>query len=302
MTSEKNSIVLVVDDDMNNRKILHRLLSRGGYQVMEAEDGQDAWEQIQSKQHRFDAIILDRMMPRLDGIGLLLKLKESDRLKNIPVIMQTAAGASHEVKEGIDAGVYYYLIKPFDHGILMSLVDAAIEEQRKEHMLQQDLRQSEVAMGSIRMAQWVISTYQEVYNLSFFLAHYFPEEKKAARGIYELLMNALEHGNLGVGYDEKSNLLLQGTKHWQQEIIKRQNLPEHKGKVIDVRYARDDDEVKLYIKDVGKGFDWRPYIELDPKRVTDTHGRGIAIACKSCFDEVEYLGAGNEVMVIAKSK
>jgi DNA-binding response OmpR family regulator len=76
----------------------------------------------------FSAILLDRLMPQMDGIELLGKIKATLVLEQIPVIMVTATTDPASIQEGLDTGAYYYLIKPFEPKVLLSIVKAAVEQ------------------------------------------------------------------------------------------------------------------------------------------------------------------------------
>src|SRR5665648_793350 len=86
-----------------------------------------------------DAIVLDRMMPRMDGMKVLSKLKSDSRLREIPVIMQTAAASSDQIVEGIRAGAYYYLTKPYEDIILLGIISAAIDGAAEKKNLRDEI-------------------------------------------------------------------------------------------------------------------------------------------------------------------
>ena len=98
--------LLVVDDEEFNRDILNELLCGAGYAVTLAADGEEAWTILDSKPQAFSAILLDRMMPRLDGMGLLTRMKDSKRFADIPVIFQTAIDSPADIAEGIKTGAF----------------------------------------------------------------------------------------------------------------------------------------------------------------------------------------------------
>ena len=85
--SEKgsNATVLVVDDEPFNLEIIQEYLDDEGYMLFTAEDGDDAWQKLEAEPDKFDVILLDRMMPRLDGMEVLAKMKAHRKLKSIPV-------------------------------------------------------------------------------------------------------------------------------------------------------------------------------------------------------------------------
>jgi anti-sigma regulatory factor (Ser/Thr protein kinase) len=134
---------------------------------------------------------------------------------------------------------------------------------------------------------------EDVNALSALIACTCEEPDKIAMGLMELMLNAVEHGNLGIGYENKSALRKQGA--WEAEISHRLTLPEYQDKYASVDILNDADGVTFVISDQGSGFDWSNYLEFDADRVMDNHGRGIAMANQLYFSRVEYLDKGNKV-------
>ena len=118
---------LVVDDKESNRDLLARRLEREGYLVATAFDGVDALEKLQATE--FDLVLLDIMMPRLDGHGVLLELKSDERLRHTPVIMVSALDELSSVVRCITAGAEDYLPKPFNPTLLRARVGACLEKK-----------------------------------------------------------------------------------------------------------------------------------------------------------------------------
>lgn len=114
--------VLVVDDDQRLLKMLRRTLAYEGFQVMTAEDGQAALDHIHETSP--DIIVLDWMMPRIDGVGVLRALREQD--DDTPVLMLTARDAVQYRVEGLERGADDYLIKPFESVELVARVKALL--------------------------------------------------------------------------------------------------------------------------------------------------------------------------------
>ena len=102
--------ILLVDDEPNLRELLRQMLELGGFDVVEAEDGLDAVERL--KQMTPSAMILDVMMPNLDGVTLCKKLRASVRFANLPIIMLSGKTQYRAVQEGLAAGANLYLCKP----------------------------------------------------------------------------------------------------------------------------------------------------------------------------------------------
>jgi len=224
---------------------------------------------------------------------VVARLKESRDLPWLPIIMQTTEKRPEEMREGIEAGVFYYLTKPVDLELLKSVVAAAVSEAQQHSRLLRELSNQRGNFQLIEMCKFHLSTLEEADMLSGFLANLFPVPEKVVSGLWELLCNAVEHGNLGIGYAEKTGLLNKGT--WRDEVIRRAELPENNGKRVEVVFNRTPEGCGVTITDQGAGFPWRNFLHIDPSRSTDNHGRGIAQANLVSFDKLTYNPAGNEV-------
>lgn len=115
--------ILVVEDDRDIRNLLVDTIMDMGCEVIEAEDGGDGFEQAVTQIP--DIILLDMMMPVMDGLQVLGKLKADPGTRNIPVIMVSAKGQGEDVMKALTAGALGYVIKPWDEGALeLALADA----------------------------------------------------------------------------------------------------------------------------------------------------------------------------------
>jgi hypothetical protein len=154
--------------------------------------------------------------------------------------------------------------------------------------------------GILTHADFELQTIEEARALSAFISNFYREPARIIVGLAALLINAVEHGNLGIGYDEKSRLVSEGTL--DDEIAHRLASKENANKKVRVNLVRDPDKIVVYIRDEGQGFDWKAYMDFDPSRVTDPNGRGIAMANIMVPGAIEYLGKGNEVRYIINLK
>jgi len=288
--------VLVVDDESINLEIIEEFLSLENLSLCMVEDGSDAWERLEHEPELYDVVLLDRMMPGMDGMEILVRMKNHQKLNNIPVILQTAKASRQDIIEGISAGAYYYLTKPFGEELLRSIVRTAIEDKLRYNLLTDGLEQTSRGLSSLDEARFIIRTIVEANDVARILAKTCTCPAKAVIGISELLINAIEHGNLKIGYEEKTRLMMSG--RWINEINKRLELPEYKHKTVTVSVTRQSNMVKILIEDEGDGFEWKKYLELDPQRVFDIHGRGIAIAKLTSFESINYFGSGNKVELL----
>lgn len=121
---EINAIVLIVDDEDDILDLLEYNLEREGYSTMLARDGIEALEKANNEQP--DLIILDIMMPRLDGIEVCRRIRQSARLRSTPIIMLTARSDEEDQVKGLDVGADIYLSKPVSIPVLLSQIRALL--------------------------------------------------------------------------------------------------------------------------------------------------------------------------------
>lgn len=286
--------VLIVDDNPHDLDLLDAHLSGEGYALERADDGLAAFGLLEREPSRYDVVLLDRNMPNLGGVSLLQWLKGNSELKSLPVILQSASDLRADVLEGMRAGAYYYLTKPYDVEMLLTVVATAARDRASYKQLQSVARRATTATRLMCAARFSLRTIDEARDVGTFVASLCPDPVNTVIGLTELIYNAVEHGNLGISYDEKTELNAVG--RWEEELDRRLALPEHESKRVEVSFERDASEIRITVRDMGAGFDWRRYIEPDPARIFDTHGRGIVIARRLSFDELEYRGRGNEVV------
>ncbi|MPZ43451.1 MAG: response regulator [Betaproteobacteria bacterium] len=286
--------LLVVDDDDTNRMIVSEFLAGHGYCLEEAEDGEHAWRLLREMPERFDAVLLDRMMPGIDGIEVLRRMKGHPAAARIPVILQTAAAAPDQVLEGLREGAFYYLTKPFGPEMLQAVVRTAVRDRLNQRAVVAELERTRDSFQLIDYAKFRFCSLDEARNLAALAAYSLRDAAQTALGLAELMINAVEHGNLGVTYQEKSRLLQSG--RWSEEIESPLRDPRYCNRFATLKLERHADQVEFEVTDMGEGFDWHSFLDIHPSRAMDLHGRGIAIARRVCFDSVQYRGCGNTVV------
>ncbi len=140
-TAEAPNHLLVVDDDEANRDMLARRLRRQGFEVAVAASGLEALQTLRVR--RFDLVLLDLVMPNLDGYQVLAKLKSDPTLAGVPVIMLSALDQVEGIVRCIEAGAEDYIAKPFNPTLLQARLGAALEKKRLRDAEQIHLRQIE---------------------------------------------------------------------------------------------------------------------------------------------------------------
>lgn len=122
--------ILVVDDDQNILVLVKTILGQKDYKVSTALNGEQALELLMKE--KFHAIIVDALMPQMDGNVLAKKVKEIPKLKNLPIIMITASKDVDMVKKSFSAGCVLFLPKPFTASSLLSLVQLVLNKKPSE--------------------------------------------------------------------------------------------------------------------------------------------------------------------------
>lgn len=285
--------ILMVDNDLTNLSLVSEFLSSHNYHVTTAVDGENALDII--KKQPFDLILLDWMMPKMSGIELVRILKKDEQYKHIPVILQTAKACHEDMVSGIEAGAYYYLTKPYGEEVLLSVLKGAVRDIELRLSLLKKIEDSTVIFNFVDNCTFSFQTISEARSLAQGLGAVFHLNDNATLGLAELFFNAIEHGNLGLTYDEKTALIDQDLI--QDEIERRLQLPENLEKRVELKMERTAQSLVFWLKDQGKGFDFKKYMTLSTDRLLDNHGRGIVMA-NDLFDEMQYLGKGNEIKIV----
>jgi len=286
--------ILVVDDDPLVRKVIVQSFQSLGYTPIEADDGHRALSLLESAEEPFDGILLDKNMPGISGLEVLRRIRALPRHAETPMVVLTGDDSPADREEGLKAGAYYYLSKPFHVPVAALLLEAAIGDRNRYRTLRQEQDGRALALSHLTLAEFKFRTVAGVRALAQLLGSLCPEPSEAAGGLFELMMNAVEHGNLGISYQEKSRLLLAGG--FDTEVARRLALPSEADRYATVEVYRFPETIDFVIRDLGQGFDWRRYLDFDPERLTHLHGRGIAMARHCAFSEIQYRGNGNEVL------
>lgn len=119
-----NNCILVVDDELRMRKLIKDFLKAKGYSILEAEDGEKALEVFEENKNKITLILLDVMMPKLDGWSVLRQIRQESK---VPIIMLTARGEEQDELFGFELGVDEYISKPFSPKILVARVEAILK-------------------------------------------------------------------------------------------------------------------------------------------------------------------------------
>lgn len=150
MTAPYIARILVVDDNEHNRELMTRILEREGHTVDTAEDGAIALQKLGSEV--YDLVLLDVMMPEVDGFQVIETMQRNDRMMRVPVIMLSALHEQESVLKCIQFGAEDYLPKPVNQQLLKARINSCLEKKRLHDMEQEYTRRVESISGQLQVA------------------------------------------------------------------------------------------------------------------------------------------------------
>ena len=154
----RKPMVLAVEDDRTMLMALVDIRERLDNDVVTAKNGREALDIVVQRKGEIGAILLDREMPIMDGMTMLKQIRKDSTLRRIPVIMQTGSDSAKQIREGIDAGVFYYLTKPINEGVLRSVLAEAVRESQDDLFRVQEIpgdQQNDVDYKQIFLSHFI---------------------------------------------------------------------------------------------------------------------------------------------------
>jgi DNA-binding response OmpR family regulator len=283
----RRSRVLVVDDEAALRSLLRRALERGGFEVAEAADAAEALGRFRA--FAPSVSVLDIGLPDRDGISLLADLRELEPAAVVIVI--TGRG---DEERALRAGAASFLRKPF-------LLPDLVQEVRQLAAWRSPAA-GPAAPATGAVLRFSLSSH-EARERSVIDALTLPLRELLNEtgllgvriGIGEMILNAVEHGNLGISTTEKETALAAG--EFPGLVASRLAMPENAGKRVWIESQLAGGEFRVSVRDEGAGFDWRALAAADPG--ASLAGRGVLLA-RFHFDEVRWNERGNEVTLVKK--
>lgn len=292
--------VLLVDDEPLVRDELGGILEDEGLTVLTAADGEEGLAAY--LEHRPDMIITDAKMPRREGLSLARAVLAEDA--HVPITMVTGHGNEKMAIEALRLGITDFIKKPVQLPDLLAAIDRMISAAELTAVR---LDTAAALPGSARLVRQSRS-----YELDSVFDH-IPAfvgvvlrdvatdlDNRRRDGLRlalrELVINAVEHGNLGLTYEQKSEATELGTL--EELLEERAKHPDRCGRLVRVETTRRADQITIAIEDEGEGFDWQSLPDpTEPSNLLLAHGRGVLLAHLS-VDQLSYNEAGNRVTLV----
>jgi DNA-binding response OmpR family regulator len=285
--------ILIIDDEKQVRDVLDIALSEEGYESLQAQSGEQGIDLFKTSEP--DIVITDVMMPGIDGLEVTKRMRE--QRDDIDVVVMSGFGTEELVVNALRAGASNYIKKPIVFDELFKILDDIIfkRENRKRYEISRDIVEREhkiLVIGNDVSKVWG-AVNQVLFNAQTSVEHTSLEGM--CIGLYELLINAIEHGNLGITFQDKSDALQNNT--YPELLQNRMQQADNEDKVVRIESEYSPTSLSIIIMDQGNGFDLDTLPDMkDAASVLLDHGRGILLA-NLFYDSVDYEEPGNCVRI-----
>jgi putative two-component system response regulator len=246
--------ILAVDDEPMNRELIATVLGKEGYEVLHAEDGEDALRVLGSK--AVDVILMDVMMPVMDGFEAVRRIKADEALKNIPIIMLTALSDKNSLKESLKLGANEFLSKPFEIDELkIRIKNMVIVKQYQdglEDMVAVRTKELEKALADLKNSERDViatlvkasefkdtDTAEHIERMSLY-SHFIAKKLGLSEAEQELILSAAPMHDVGkIGIPD--SILLKPAKLTNEEF---ETMKSHSAIGFEILSVRDNDILK----------------------------------------------------------
>jgi DNA-binding response OmpR family regulator len=285
-------LVLAVDDEEPVRRLLTDYLQRLGYEAITVKNGAEAIDQI--GQRPPDVVMTDILMQPMSGLELVRRLRTEH--PDLGIVVFTGYSSEEMVIEALRAGATDFLKKPFTMRSLDRVIQSALRfsgraartEADVVHLIGEEKRMRlpndpELITGAINQ---LLQNARKVLNREHL--------RELNVALYEVILNAMEHGNLEISREEKANHL--GAGDYLAFLKSRMMEDRVAQRGVDILYRMDRWGLHFEIKDQGPGFDWKKEAlrQCDLGGCLDASGRGLILA-RFYVDRMEFNDAGNTV-------
>ncbi len=288
----QKATILIVDDEVPILEILSELLSQLDFVVLTANNGPDALDLVIHEQP--DLVLTDVRMYPMDGITLLRRIK--NKCPDIGVVIFTGFGNEELVVEAMKAGATDFIKKPVKLDKLKHVVDNALQIRSISAMSDLDIMSVINEKKQLVLENDPDRVAGVVNQLTICAPKYLNRGRcqELTVALHEVIINAIEHGNLEISYTEKSHQLANG--NYKKLLEQRRKIPRLARRKVTIDYILDRQGIFFTILDEGKGFDWRAQEKRMQQReaIFNTHGRGLSLAALY-VDKLDFNEKGNAV-------
>ncbi len=272
-------------------------LQRLGFGLIHIREDLAALDDLDRYAANADAVLLDWRCEAEKSYQFADALARKCAEVGLPVLTLAASSRAHDIQLALEAGLSNLLSMPCQ----LADLKAAVETLGRHGRAAQEPASGDMddAFTLLDNCRFRFRTPEDVDKLVPLIARMFPRPERAASGIAELMMNAIEHGNLEIGHERKADWVAR--RVYQNELLKRLHTPPYSTRWAEVIITRRADGVMIVIMDEGCGFCWQNFIGAADERkcASDTEAGGIAKAQRDSFDDIRFNHLGNQVTAFA---
>ncbi|MBF0502097.1 MAG: response regulator [Candidatus Riflebacteria bacterium] len=290
--------ILIIEDEDGTRFIMGKVAKNEGHEVKMAPDGAAGLALF--KEFRPDMVVSDIKMPKMDGLQLLEQIRRLDN--NVVVVIISSMDSAEYTLKALRLRANDYFVKPAMEKDLIAIFkkyqDILLSRTKEREIVGMILRKN----LEMKVFNQLETVGKVVDRLMQEAEHHIPPADRLGihLGLVEIITNAIEHGNLEITYDEKSEAMDGDSNAWENLLLTRMGNSPYSDRYVMVELKMDTAHCEWVITDQGPGFDWTKIPDPnDPENLLASHGRGIMLT-QFEFDEVTYLGKGNKVRLVKR--
>jgi len=167
------AVILIIEDDPEIQELLSHSLSKEGWKLIQVKTGEEGLKILKSK--NVNCILLDIMLPGIDGLNILKKIKNIEQCRNVPVIMTTAKGEEADIVAGLELGADDYVVKPYSPKVLVARIRAGLRRQEESGVKKTDTvwQQGEIKLDAARHIVFCGDKQLDLFATEFALLKHF---------------------------------------------------------------------------------------------------------------------------------
>lgn len=289
--AQDKATVLIIDDEEFICKLLQECLVMEGIPSLTADCGEEGLRLF--REHRPEIVVTDVCMPTMDGLAVLRAIRRED--SEAKIVVMTGYGGEKMALDALRAGAANYINKPLAIEEFLFIIRAhqRMLKAQKRQKLPPEMIVSEKKL--LCLDNDVNNVYPAAYNLTHSLQGMLSAQdlESVTLALTEAMINAIEHGNLEVGYEQKSEALKQN--RYQQLLDEKMSNPKFASRTVTLEGKITPRKAWFQVTDQGSGYDWGDLPNpSDPENLMREHGRGLSIIMLF-MSEVGFNERGNSV-------
>ena len=289
--------ILLIDNRPQHNCAIHNSLADMGYSVTISRTADNALAYLKRHPQAIKALLW-HLDPTPAAVELIKQVENIRQQTHLPFVLVGQGMGHQHIRAALAGGAALVMSEPY-HTLTLQRLLTHILADNDYYTLHAAFRRTPAPTG-VRRARFDLKSPEEARFLANLFAMCYPDPAKAALGLHELMMNAVEHGLLGFNFEAKNKLLINGT--WADTLyaaVGNNTDPQtHAIAELDIT----PEGISTLITDPGKGFDWHPYTTFDEARLNSPNGRGIATACQYSFDSLVFTDGGRTVTAFTAFK